>query len=376
MAWVEKRSSGFLVRWRDGLGRKRQRLFRDEFGARAFADAMTAGRSAPTVERSLTLSEYLAKTLDAADDIRESTRYHYVSMVRKHIGPALGHLDLGRVETDDVRQFLATMRHAGYSSGYQSVARHVLARTFRLALSEGLVGRSPLAAVPPHKQEARSEVQPLEVDEVEALASAILPRYRAAVLTMAYAGLRVGEVGALTIKNLNLRTRELCVRATVARAGGRLIVVAPKTSAGRRTVSLPQFLAQELRRHVDLFCLAPDGRVFHTPGLNQHRDVFGLLHTGSIHKPFARARAATRLPHVHPHALRHTYAALLIREGAHPKVIQTLMGHASITVTLDLYGHLFPGFGQELADQLHELQQGQQECASWLASGDSSPRRT
>jgi len=57
------------------------------------------------------------------------------------------------------------------------------------------------------------------------------------------------------------------------------------------------------------------------------------------------------------HTLRHTYAAFLIREGAHPKVIQTLMGHTSIKVTLDLYGHLFPGMGEELVERLDRARQ-------------------
>jgi len=355
MAWVEERSSGYLVRWRDGRGQKKQRSFRDEAEARSFAESLPKRESAHAPQSGVTLSEYMQVTLPAAEDLRESTRYHYLAMARKHIGPAIGGRLVEQVDANAVRQFLTSMRERGYSSGYRGVARYVLARTFRLAVKEGLVVRSPLDAVPVQQSDARREAQPLEVHEIEALASAILPRYRAAVLVMAYAGLRVGEVGALTISNANLLTRELRVSSGVARAGGRLIVSSPKTAASRRTVPLPQFLAQEMREHVERFGLAPDGRIFHTPGVNQHKDKYGLLHAASIHKPFKLARNTARLPHVHPHTLRHTYAALLIREGAHPKVIQTLMGHASITVTMDLYGHLFPGIGQEFAERLDEL---------------------
>jgi integrase len=370
MAWVEKRLSGYLVRWRDGQGRKQQRLFREESTALVFAGSKERERERPKAPGGACVAEYMETSLRAAEDLRESTRYHYVSMASKHIAPAIGARLLAQVTTDDVRELLARMREAGYSGSYRAIARNVLTRTFTLAVSEGLLFRSPLDAVPVLKQERRPEVQPLDVQEVEALASAILPRYRAAVLVMAYAGLRVGEVGALTISNVNLLKREVRVVAGVARAGGRLIVAAPKTPAGRRIVPLPQFLAQEMREHVERFGLAPDGRVFHTPAVNQHADEFGLLHAASLHKPFKRARTRVGLPHVHPHTLRHTYAALLIREGAHPKVIQTLMGHASIRVTMDLYGHLLPGLGAQFAQRLDETRR-----AAWAGwGGGRGPR--
>jgi integrase len=244
------------------------------------------------------------------------------------------------------------MREASLSGGYRAIARSVLARTFRLAMSEGLLERNPLTSVPTPRHDSKSEIRPLEMDEVEALASSIRPRYRAAILVMAFAGLRVGEVGALTINDVNLLRRELRVRSGVARAGGLIIVSETKTAAGRRTVPMPRFLAEEVDLHLGSFGLAPDGRLFHTPGTNQHTEEYALLHASSLHKPFKAARRRAGLPEVTPHTLRHTYAAFLIREGAHPKVIQSLMGHTSIKVTLDLYGHLFPGMGEELAARL------------------------
>jgi integrase len=363
MAWVEKRPSGYLVRWRDEHGRKKQAFFSDQAEALTFADSRSPHPHRPS--RKLTsLEVYLRETLASAEDLRESTRYHYEGMARKHIFPAIGHLALAEVEGPELRSFFVGMRDAGYSRSYRSVARHLLARTFRYALADGLVERNPLEAVPSIAAEYRREVRPLDVEQVERLADSIRPRYRAAVLVMAYAGLRVGEVGALTISNVNLLHRELRVRSGVARAGGRLIVSTTKTPAGRRTVPIPRFLSDELGFHMNIHGLAPDGRLFHTPGVNQYTDEYGLLHAGSLHKPFKDARRRAQLPQVTPHTLRHSYAALLIREGAHPKVIQTLMGHTSMKVTMDLYGHLFPGMGEEFAARLDTLRR-----ESWPMAG-------
>ena len=101
------------------------------------------------------------------------------------------------------------------------------------------------------------------------------------------------------------------------------------------------------------FDLAPDGRVFHTPG-------FRYLHRGSIFGSNDDGQAPHGLEHeMSFHTLRHTSRRpLLIREGAHPKVIQVLMGHSSVKTTLDIYGHLFPGFGDEFAARLHVVRSG------------------
>src|SRR5688572_9763276 len=133
MAWLERRGSGYLVRWRDIQGQKKQRLFRLENDARDFARTRTRDYGADPGER-VTLEDYLHTTLGAAEDLRESTRYHYVSMARKHIGPAIGHLALADLTAGDIREFLARMREAGYSDSYRAIARNVLGRTITLAV--------------------------------------------------------------------------------------------------------------------------------------------------------------------------------------------------------------------------------------------------
>jgi integrase len=352
MAWVEKRPTGYLVRWRNAEGRKLQAFFVDEYDALEFMHRKSAAPHRRS-RRLTSLEAYADETLKAAEDLRESTRYHYLGMMRKHIGPAIGHLALAEVKGPELRSFFVGMREAGYSHSYRALAHQVLARTFRLAAAEGLIEQSPLASVPMRGGEYRRDVVPLEVQDVERLASFIRGRYRAAVFVMAYAGLRVGEVGGLTTLDVNILHRELRVQSTVARAGGRLFLSPPKTAAGRRSIPLPTFLADELAFHIEVHGIAPDGRIFHTPGVNQHSDAFGLLHASSLHKPFKAARLRAGLVQATPHTLRHTYATLLVREGAHPKLVQTLMGHSSIKVTMDLYGHLFPGMGAELATKLH-----------------------
>jgi len=118
-----------------------------------------------------------------------------------------------------------------------------------------------------------------------------------------------------------------------------------KSDAGRRTVSLPSFVVDELARHIAEFS-----------------DTTGLVFTSPSGGPIRRNNFRRRiwLPAVHSsvgepctfHDLRHTHAALLIAQGEHPKVIQERLGHASIKTTLDAYGHLFDGLDEAAAERL------------------------
>ena len=114
-----------------------------------------------------------------------------------------------------------------------------------------------------------------------------------------------------------------------------------------RAVPVPQFIAAELA--VAITGLGPDALAFTMPGgsvvrlSNWRRAVF---------LP-ARARAGLS-DRLRVHDLRHTAASLMIQAGYPPKMLQEIMGHASITTTLDLYGHLYPGDMDRYADRLNE----------------------
>ena len=117
-------------------------------------------------------------------------------------------------------------------------------------------------------------------------------------------------------------------------------------------VTIPAFLADELGQHLGALTRPPAGAdlVFPSPsGGHLRRTNFGR-------RLWAPAvRAATIEPPPTFHHLRHTAAALAIAEGAHPKAIQARLGHASITTTSNLYGHLFPSLDVELAERLDDV---------------------
>lgn len=164
---------------------------------------------------------------------------------------------------------------------------------------------------------------------------------------LAYGGLRLGEAIAIRRRRLDLRRSRIEVAESLAEVAGALHFGSTKTYE-RRTVVLPVFVRDQLAAHLsrsgtdDLEAL-----VFRSP------DGTPLRHSNFRRRVWLPAVRSADVPEgVRIHDLRHTCAALLIAEGAHPKAIQEHLGHSSITVTMDTYGHLFPSQMEELAARL------------------------
>ena len=150
-------------------------------------------------------------------------------------------------------------------------------------------------------------------------------------------GLRRGDV--------DVATRKVRVTSQLVRLeGGEWLRKEPKTPASIRSITISQFTANLLTSHLDAYSI---------PGLD------GLVFPNAAGKPLVSSSFWNN--HFRPalvcaglqcrvHDLRHTSVALAIAAGAHPKAIQSRMGHSSINVTLDRYGHLFPELDESIAD--------------------------
>lgn len=187
-------------------------------------------------------------------------------------------------------------------------------------------------------------------------------RYSTLIRTLAYTGLRWGEVSALRVRDVDLSRRRMDVRRAFADIGGRVVEGTPKSHQAR-TVPLPRWLAAELAPLVDSKEL--DDLVFTSP------DGGPLRKSNFRRRAWAPAVRAAGLDGLTPHGLRHTAASLYISAGTPPKVVQRILGHASITVTLDLYGHLYPDEMDTWADRLGDIA-GNSGGAVWPEGGQNA----
>jgi len=182
-----------------------------------------------------------------------------------------------------------------------------------------------------------------------AVAEAMSPRYRAMIYLALDSGMRWSELVGLRRSQVDLLRRKVRVTEQLVELSDRTrLRKEPKTTAGVRSITISKLTAGMLAAHLEVFGRAdPDSLVFTTAaGTPISHSSFQTHHF----KPALKAAGVE----ARFHDLRHTSVALAIAAGAHPKAIQVRMGHSSITVTLDRYGHLFPELDEAIADAFNE----------------------
>jgi integrase len=360
MANIAKRPDGrWRARYRDGAGKEHSRHFKRKVDAQRWLDdvttAVTTGMYVDPGRARITVGEWSRRWLETKVDLKPSTRTRYAGLLRVNVLPRWGDVQLADVTHEGVAAWVAELSASGLSAATVRQAHRVLSLAFSLAVRDGRMARNPADHVPLLRAARREKVF-LTVDQVELLAEAA-GEYRLAILFLAYTGLRFGELSALRVRRLDLMRRRAEIVEAVAEVGGRAVFSAPK-SHQVRSIPIPRFLVGELAQHVG--GKQPDDFVFTSPR-------GGLLRLQNFrHTAFDRAARAAGLCGLTPHSLRHTAASLAIASGADVKVVQQMLGHATATMTLDLYGHLYGDRLDEVADRMDELRTSRGLSADYL----------
>ncbi len=335
----------------DPSGRERARSFRRKLDAERFiatveADKVRGEWTDPELGRRK-FEDVLPTWRASRVDLRPSTRATDESLLRNHVLPHFAGRRIGSVRPTDVQAFVVELESKGISPATIRLAYLLVRRVFKTAVEAELISRSPCRSIKLPRR-LPIEMRFLDANEVAALAAAVRSEHRALVITAAYTGCRFGELAGLRLPRLDLIRRRLTVVEALVEVRGHVTLDEPKTAAARRRIALPEFLCDELTRHLERYPPGADGSVFGSP------DGGPLRRTNFRNRDWKAAVQATVGEPMRFHDLRHTHAAMLIAQGEHPKVIQSRLGHSSIQVTLDTYGHLFDGIDDAAAERLHE----------------------
>jgi integrase len=207
----------------------------------------------------------------------------------------------------------------------------VLRSVLRLAVADELLAANPCARVD-LPEVAQRVLEPLPADAVARLAAAITPRYEAAVWLAAGCGLREGEVLGLTVPRIDFLGRKI----RVAKQMQNRVASPLKTRKSARVVPADDMVIGKLAAHLQLWPAGPDGLLItNRLGKPVQRNSFG-------HCWRAAVKAAGLPQGTRFHDLRHFYASALIRAGLNVKVVQSRLGHATASETLETYSHLWP----------------------------------
>ena len=352
MASVEQHGDRWRVIWWDH-GKRHRKSFPTEAAAREYADVASpkAGlwRPDPILRELLGSREtptVAAYGWDLIDDpeLKPNTRDMYAAALRRIEREPLGQMKLGKVTAGDVREFFR-----GVTTNRNNI-RSTLAKVFNAALREGVIRVSPLAQanIRPTRRVAGG-LRVLTAAEVERLAGAARSsRDRLAIRLGAYVGLRAGEVGGLRLEDVDVEGCRIHVRRNAQRTSEGAAVGTPKTAASVRHLKVPCSLVADIVSYTGDSPPLADGTIFYTAVRNPITD-------GMLTYAVVQAAAAAGLPRLTFHDLRHTCASLLIAQRFEPKAIQRYLGHSSIRMTFDVYGHLFPNADDPLADGMEEL---------------------
>ncbi len=331
-------------------------------GVAVRAGMHTADSKSVTVAKA---AELWLESCEAAGLERTSmTAYRQVASL--HITPILGALRLSQLTVPLVRGFEDRLRRDGRSPAMVRRARRLLGAILADAQERGLVAQNVVYSLRKNRRVARADGNgklkigvdipaPAEMRAIVGKLDTAAGRHGPLLLTAIFTGLRASELRGLRWEDVDLKHSELHVRQRADRYNkfGK-----PKSEAGERTVPLPPMLVTALREHRLASPKSELGLVF--PNSKGGVD----LRTSIVYQGFHPAQIAAGVVDQHGgakykglHSLRHFYASWCINRRVDGglelplKLVQTRLGHASIQMTADTYGHLFPrgDDGSELA---------------------------
>jgi integrase len=301
-----------------------------------------------------TVAEYF-RQWSAARVIRPNTLKVHASILRNHIEPLpIGSRPLVRVRPSEVQAW-ARSRADALSPGTLKIYTGILRSVFATAVLDGVIARNPVqpSARLSLPREDKPKITPLTVAQVQAWAAKAEPRMRAMILTQAGLGLRISELLALRVQDVDFMHRVARIGEQLDSNGRRAPL---KTANSRRTVPLPSVTSLVLSEHIRLFPPGPDGLIF-TPGPRKAVRSDGVRNGGGrprvvvqagtwdarrITLPYRAAASSAGLPSgTTSHDLRHHYASVLLDAGESVAAVAERLGNTPQMV-LSTYGHMMP----------------------------------
>ena len=307
-----------------------------------------------------TLAQFLDHWLSevSRQTVRASTHERNEGIVRVHILPNLGPIRLADLTGQHLQLLYGQLLSAGLAPATVVRVHAVLHRSLRMAVRWKLIPSNPADDVD-KPQLSRKEMQFLTRQQVtQLLGHASGPVFRGLYVVAATTGLRRGELLALRWSDVDFDRGILTVQRTVQRIRGEgLVFGEPKTNSGRRSVRLSELALGELRK---LRVHQAERRLKAGPAWQDLDLVFAsstgtVLEAARITRTFQHDLKAASLPPIRLHDLRHTFATLALEQGVPMKAVQSALGHSTVAVTMDVYGHITPAMQDSVAETMDRL---------------------
>ena len=292
-----------------------------------------------------TLETYLAGWLrDIESTVKQRTLENYAYFVNTHITPGLGKIKLKNLKPEKVGALIRDKRGSGLSSRTVQLIHTVLGKALKDAVRDEILHRNVAAAVKPPKR-TKKEMHPLSPEQARLfLDVAKEDRHHALYVVAVTAGLREGELLGLRWGDVDLDASKLAVKRQLTRTSDRLSFTAPKRGktrlvrlTGHAVAALKDHRKRQLEERLATGPFWRENDLVFSSTIGTPVDVGNLTY-----RSFRPLLERAGLPRIRFHDLRHTCATILLGKGTHPKIVQEMLGHATITQTMDTYSHVLP----------------------------------
>jgi integrase len=298
----------------------------------------------PAPDASITVAQLFERWREdvLSHQVLPSAADNYYSVAKNHIIPSLGRKKLLDLTTADIDRLIAKKLKEGKSVSTVRRIRSVFAQALDQAMRWGWVMRNAASlsrAPKATRKEGRTLTEKQARDFLKSLEG---HRLQVLFTLMLATGLRRGEALGLMWKDFDPDKRIIRVRRQLQREGDGLITREPKTSRSRRVVNLPPQLVETLLTHRNSQndAKALIGKGWQNSGFIFTTGVGGPLDPRNLLRDFKTVCQAAGLGDLHVHELRHSAASLMLASGVKLQVVSEVLGHASIRMTADVYGHI------------------------------------
>ena len=363
---IEKRGKNWRLRYwvLDANGKRKQKSEtvrgNKTYANQVLSDRLTEIRNGGLVNTSdQTVAQFLGHWMQAyaATNTTLRTQQGYRHYIRSRIVPTIGSVRLQDLQGPRIQGMYADMVAEGLSNRTVLHCHRILKGALNYAVKSKMLTHNPADSATPPRPERKSmetwDANTFRSFLDAAKGSPLLNVYRLAALT----GMRRSELCGLKWDVVDLDEGYLRVTRTLQQIYGQgLVEGKPKTDRSRRTISLGDGALEVLRgvRAAQAKQRLSIGPLWRDTGYVFTDELGSPIRPDRLTKEFGQIVKAERLPHLSFHGLRHTAASLMIAGDVHARTIADILGHSTITVTMDTYGHMMKGVQQDAINVLDE----------------------
>lgn len=322
-------------------------------------------------KENLTLKEWYHLWIEEYKSVtvKKGTLESYECMFQYYVGPRFGDRLLTEICGEEIQYFYNEMSRFGYSDATLALIHVLVGSMFKQAYRMGKIEKNPVEFITVPRGTMGKEPKALSLVQQELLQQYAHGQEIEGIIVIALTtGMRIGEITGLEWKNIDLKKKEISVCGTLKYTRtGVFFKDSPKTRSSKRIIPMLPQAIQMFQRIRDVQYYEKTAEKESWKPIKGLENLIFLRRTGipftgqhirqqlnHITDQINEEHPEANIGHISPHVLRHTFATRALEQGMTPKVVQEILGHSSITMTMDLYTHVLP---QMRIEEIRKLEQ-------------------